>query len=196
MENLNKKWWFRLIIVFYVLIGLSGFAIVIIVTTSFVPKFSPYDSTFSYKCNDGYVGGTLKYGYSEAVTSNAYPVKEHSYFYLNNESGVSLVRAVCMNYKNIRDVSKEESLILGRSATRGEYYEYLPRENNFTLFAKDAKYNGTWSQTTLIGVIGLVILFFILYVVRYIFFFITTGKHRLIFNEDFFKKIIRKSSQL
>ena len=188
MKDFNKKWWFRLIIIFYVVIGLSGISLVVLGIIDQVPRFSAYTSTYTFKCNDGYTKGEFKYGINETITSSSiYSINKNDYFYFNDPFMNSFTRALCADVKEIRNVvdqgTEEEKLILLNDIKNGNYSEFLPANDNFIIVTKDVKYFGSWKETILWGILYLTIFCVSMIVIRYVFLYILTGKHKLVFNE-------------
>lgn len=181
MNDLNKKWWFRLVTVFYILVGVSSFGMLVYTTIEDVPTFSPYLSTFSYKCDDGYIGGKYKYGSdSSDIKSAEYNPTKDSLFYIENNFSIKLIKSTCANVEYSRDGL---NITYFNNLKDGKYDQYIPKNDNFKIVVSDAKYWGTWKETILNSLLGLGILCISLFTTRYIFFYVLTGKHKLVFNE-------------
>lgn len=189
MNNLNKKWWFRLAVVFYVLLVLSGLGMLASSIVSNTPKFSPYDSTFSVKCDDGYTRGEFKYGSADInITSiDYYSAKKDSYFFIEDPFYNKITKVLCANIGGMRNIiesgDKDKMATFLNDVRMGIYDNSIPETNNYEIFIKDAKYFGSWKGVILWGLLYLVIFIIFMFIIRYVFFYILTGKHKLIFNE-------------
>lgn len=189
MKDFNKKWWFRLMIVFYVLLIIFGFGILTVNIVDSAPSFSAYASTFTIKCDDGYfTNGDFKYGKNESIISdNIYSVKKNSHFVFTKLSFNKITRALCADIGGVRNILKngnidEKNAFLNK-IENGEIDELIPIDDNFKILVKDANYWGSWKDTILWGFLSIIGFIVFLFVIRYIFFYILTGKHKLIFNE-------------
>lgn len=197
MKDFNKKWWFRLIIVVYSLLGLTGVLISVDYFKSDIPSFSATESTFQFLCNDGFNGGKFTYGYSFSrdgeISTYDSPARKNSDYYFKNSSFIKLTKIICANYNNIQDLDKEKynAVVNDLFLDNGMSLAYIPQneiETNYKIIPKDIKYYSSWKQAIISGLSSLLVTAICLFIIRYIFFYIVAGKHKLIFNEKIRKE--------
>lgn len=166
-QESNKKWWYRLLKVIFILTFIFSFIIPVTVFVENKPTFNPYVSRFSLRCNDGRIRGD----FNGSVLNDSLTGFD-SY---KDDSAENTAKIVCA-YKEVGE--NFTNLINSKSFA-------TPKEINYQIIMTNSEYDSSWpiaAVTTLLAAIIVVVFFSF---VRALFFYVSFGS-------SFWKNLIWK----
>ncbi len=172
--NLNKKWWHRLVkVIFVVGIIFTISIIVISVIDEYKPHINVNKSTYKVACRDF----DVTFGeFSGSITVSGRWLKS---------PGDEQARYLCSKpeaytaFKSIQDEDQGLEFLSKKSLESTIDYNYKLETINKVI-------NGSWLEFFIHLIISIILCFIGFSLIRYVYFYVITNKHKLVFNE--FKK--------
>jgi len=174
--------------VIYVLIVLVVLTLIGFFYSERVPYINEYESTYIVECNSNkytfgsFSGSTLNY--DKKGFEDEYIEKTVKYFCENTDIHKSHYNSNNNTEANElaqRLLLKDINLTIGGENTPSKII--IPKDKNFSLSIENKVVEGSWIKWSTNLLLHLLIVSIILIGIRYIYFFIITGKHKLIVNE-------------
>lgn len=161
MEELNTKWWYRLIKVVYIFSFLFSLTIaVLIVVNNYYPKLDTFLTSYQLQCVDGrtmgeFYSSDLNYDNSDFATKN-YDVR------------VSLAKIDCSgSYSSTTDDMVD---------IYENHKDMIPNDVNYRIIPRVPAYTSTWGKFGLSIILAIAIPSILFALIRTLFFYVLIGR--------------------
>jgi hypothetical protein len=158
LENLQKKWWYRLIKVLYITVFVFTFWVpTVTIFSSYKPYLDTYNSKYQLKCIDGALRGNFDGSKVVSYSNDFY------------DDGIKNMARYACHY-----ISLSGDDLIAVMHDEGVFKPYV---KNYDIVIKEGVYEGSWSIAIGGGLVALLGTIFFLSLIRAIFFYIAVERN-------------------
>lgn len=167
-ENLKGRWWYRLLIVAFIIGVIILVAFVVITALSEQPVLDAYTSTYQFKCNSdnvprGHIAGSALDTWSGTPT-------------VIDSNTDQIIRFFCTDPADNAAQETASSTVFNLAYQTAVAAGIIPTADNYVIVMKTPAYDGSWSDVAWYLVLGLLAVGVVGWIVKTIFMYILIGE--------------------